>query len=434
MSECGLSDNFSSKSHLAILRAGLFWLCSGNAVGLLLATLIAWPWLGDYLGQMTYGRWVALHLDFQLYGWCSLPLLGMLYIYYLPEASWDSVAPRLMIWIWNFCLAFGGFWTLLGHSSGKIFLEWESISATLFLLLLVLLWIFLSYYFWRRSVRSAHEFANRLVWAVKFAILLVLLSVPVAFYFALSPDTFPPINTASSGATGSSLLISSLAIVFLMLLFADSTGRSTLRAKSLRPYIYGLLILHICGWTLLNHGNSSNYDLDQEIGLASFAMWLLLLKYYFLAFHWSQTSMLWLRGLFFWSLLLVPTAILMFLPGMLETAKFSSYLVAHVHLAMAGVCSCFLMALLSVLPHGTAAGVVLGNRRVFLLWNISLFIHLVSLLWLGAHEAEHFGLFLAILPGDNFGYLLRVFSGCLMLAASLNWFIRSLLAEEVEDE
>lgn len=421
----------STKTHLAILRGSLWWLCCGNTIGLLIASLLAWPWIGQYFGSLTYGRWVALHLNFQLYGWCSFPLLGMLYVYYLPKQIWDSFAPRLMLWLWSVCLAIGGFWMLLGHSSGKIFLEWEGFTVKLFLVMLVLLWIFLGWFFFQFSFKSPSESGSRISRALKFGLLVVLLFVPIAFYIALSPEIFPPINTASSGATGSSLLISSLAVVLLFLLFADSFGVATSRTRSLRPLVYGVFVLHVACWSLINHGDSSNYDLDQKISLGSFAIWLIVLRYYFSCFHWPRAALLWLRSLFFWSVMLVPTAILMFLPGALEVSKFSSFLVAHVHLAMAGVCTCFLIVVLCVLPHGEASQRVLGNRSVFFLWNISLSLHLVALVWLGSNEVQYSGIFVAYLPGDHFGYLLRVLSGTMMLAASLWWYLCSFAQKEV---
>ena len=50
----------------------LFWLVLANAVGVLLATLLIVPRLNNILGEWTYGRWMSVHINLQLYGWCSL--------------------------------------------------------------------------------------------------------------------------------------------------------------------------------------------------------------------------------------------------------------------------------------------------------------------------------------------------------------------------
>ncbi len=68
----------------AVCRHNLGWLVAANLVGLLLAVLLLWPGLNDLLAPLTYGRWVPLHLDWQLYDWCSLPLVGVRFHYYLP--------------------------------------------------------------------------------------------------------------------------------------------------------------------------------------------------------------------------------------------------------------------------------------------------------------------------------------------------------------
>lgn len=79
----------------AVRRHSLGWLVAANLVGLLLAVFLLWPGLNDLLAPLTYGRWVPLHLDWQLYGWCSLPLVGVLFHYYLPEDDRAAITARL---------------------------------------------------------------------------------------------------------------------------------------------------------------------------------------------------------------------------------------------------------------------------------------------------------------------------------------------------
>ena len=38
-----------------------------------LSLLLLWPGLGDLFAPLTYGRWMPLHMNWQLYGWTALP-------------------------------------------------------------------------------------------------------------------------------------------------------------------------------------------------------------------------------------------------------------------------------------------------------------------------------------------------------------------------
>ena len=65
------------KADSAACEAGkhaLVWLLFGNLVGLWLSVLLIWPSLG--LPEWSYGRWVPVHLNVQLFGWTSLPLVA----------------------------------------------------------------------------------------------------------------------------------------------------------------------------------------------------------------------------------------------------------------------------------------------------------------------------------------------------------------------
>ena len=68
--------------HLAVRRHSLGWLVAANLVGVLLAALLLWPGLNDQLAPLTYGRWVPLHLDWQL--WLVLAAAGRPVVSLLP--------------------------------------------------------------------------------------------------------------------------------------------------------------------------------------------------------------------------------------------------------------------------------------------------------------------------------------------------------------
>ena len=70
----------------------LFWLVFANSVGVLIAILLLFPSLNGLLGEWTYGRWIMVHMNLELYGWTSLPLAGFLFRTYGadrgPAARW----------------------------------------------------------------------------------------------------------------------------------------------------------------------------------------------------------------------------------------------------------------------------------------------------------------------------------------------------------
>src|SRR5664279_2218199 len=85
----------------------LFWLVLANAVGVLLGILLLLPNLNRVLGTWTYGRWMPVHMNLELYGWASLPLVAFLFKVYGsdrgPAANWC----RPVLWAWSAALGVG---------------------------------------------------------------------------------------------------------------------------------------------------------------------------------------------------------------------------------------------------------------------------------------------------------------------------------------
>jgi cytochrome c oxidase cbb3-type subunit 1 len=79
----------------------LFWLVFANAAGVLIAVLLLVPALNRQLGEWTYGRWIMVHMNLELYGWTSIPMLGFLFRVYGadrgPAARWC----RPVLWLWS---------------------------------------------------------------------------------------------------------------------------------------------------------------------------------------------------------------------------------------------------------------------------------------------------------------------------------------------
>ena len=71
----------------AAVRHALAWLVFGNAIGVMIAFLLLVPGLNTWLGEWTYGRWMMVHMNTALFGWCSLPMLGLLFSVYGAEGD-----------------------------------------------------------------------------------------------------------------------------------------------------------------------------------------------------------------------------------------------------------------------------------------------------------------------------------------------------------
>lgn len=432
-----------SPVELATLHS-LTWLVVANGVGLLLATLLLLPDLGLVLGPLTYGRWVPVHLDLHLYGWCSLPLVALLLRAFGSDAA-DAppAARRLATWAlsaWSASLVVGSFNWLSGHSSGKLFLEWTGSGRLLFCASLGLLALALSYLYGsevRRVVRRRLERRPRALEENLPApadltslighglVLLMLLPVPFVLYWASSPQVYPPHNPDSSGATGTSLLGSSLGIVLVFCLTPILAGRRPHSPRVVRQ-TFILLALHFGAFFVLDHGSHSHHELPQILALASLVVWPPLLIRYFRALPWPPESRRWLIALALWGGLLVATGVLQFLPGALEAVKFTNALVAHAHLAMASVTTSFLFATLILLHPDTRLARALGERHTFWAWHAGSVLLLGSLVAVAALEvSDHGVLFAADWRVFSF-YALRWLGGGLMLWASAQWLTSSL--------
>lgn len=110
---------------------GLVWLAVANIIGVWLAIVLLIPSAGGCLGEWTYGRWMPVHLNFQLYGWLNMPLVAWLLKLYRadqpPYARWSVAA----LWMWGLALILGAASWLSGHSTGKLFLRLDRLHAHL---------------------------------------------------------------------------------------------------------------------------------------------------------------------------------------------------------------------------------------------------------------------------------------------------------------
>jgi len=397
----------------------LFWLVLANAIGVMIAILLLFPALNRGLGEWTYGRWIMVHMNLELYGWTSLPMAGFLFKVYGadrgPAAEWR----RPVLWLWSTALAVGALSWLSGHSSGKLFLDWSGYARVAFPLAMFALWLLLVFSF----IREWNTAANRSLAARsgKIAGLVLLLAVPVTIYIACSPNLYPAINPDTGGPTGASQLESSLIVVAILLMLPF--GLAQRKAGRSRWITIAWLVVAaesvLC--LALGRADISHHRPAQYLGLGSLLVWLPLTPAYYAAFQWHANTRLWRRAFLGWWLALVLTGWIMFLPGVLDHFKFTDGLVGHSFIAMAGFTSSLLIFVMVQLLGED--GWIFNRSRSFYLWNGSVLAYVVLMSVAGWREG--FDPTFTIVPSAarDVLYALRLVSGLLMFAASLDWFV-----------
>ncbi|MGZ8898547.1 MAG: hypothetical protein ACXW3Z_00480 [Limisphaerales bacterium] len=398
-----------------VTQHALFWLMVGNGVGLWLALLLLFPELNRLTGEVTYGRWIPVHLNLQLYGWTSLPLVAWLFHLYPAgtEAEFDLARGATLTWSGTLAVAVVSW--MLGQNSGKIFLEWEGFPRVLFCFNLLGLWCALIF----RFLRSGKIFRTTAFWARLLGLIALGAIIP-AWYWASSPAVYPAVNPSSGGPTAGSLLGSTLSVVFLLLIAAPLLGRRT--SKGWGTICWSLLVLEMVLVVFFGGGNKTHRSILQFGLLATLLPWPPLLLQYFRCFRFPPQSYWWLKSAIGWFALLTVTGWISFLPDVLDRWKFTNALVAHSHLAMAGFVTCFNLFLLSSL------GMVLPSWSGFI-WNIATITY-VALMWIaGTFEALNPAFTILNSTLRTTLYAGRAVAGLLMFACSLAWWRSSIVQE-----
>lgn len=444
-------------------RHSLAWLVFANAAGLIMALLLAWPELNDLTAPFTYGRWATVHLNGQLYGWCSLPLIGvLLHVFLHPRHPHASHHARVALASWSLALAAGCIAWLTGHSSGKLFMEWTGWSRPALPAAMLVLWTVLAAHAWWRRPESARGLLALRPW-LALGVLAALLVIPAVFFWAADARVYPPVNPDSGGATGASLLGSTLGIITLYGALPRLLNRprrpNAGRLHSLGPRLYVAAL--VASWSLyaaLNHGAVSHHRLDPQVALGTLMAWVPLSWLHFGAYAWPAATRRWLiSGFLCWALLVVD-GWLTFLPGFSEAMKFTHGLVAHAHLAMAGFITAVNHVILQSLSNDAqkdatplddpqaatevreqttaepvkrvVAPVQRTEHRAesagLVLWHLGLLLHFVALIGLYTVErADVSALFLG--SGEAMSWLwMRAASGGVLLAASALWLRNAL--------
>jgi cytochrome c oxidase cbb3-type subunit 1 len=396
---------------------GLFWLVAANGVGLLLAVLLLVPGLNSVLGEWTYGRWMMVHMNLELYGWTSLPLVG--YLFHIYGTGRGSAASwcRPVLWVWSGSLGVGVVSWLTGHSSGKLFLDWSGYARFLFSDALLTLWFLLVIALvanWRTGDRITVA-----AWAARLSGLTILLSVPFALLIASSPNGYPPINPSTGGPTGASQLESSLAIVLIALMLPLGIARRMPGDSRTLTMAWILLVVHAVFCATLGRADISHHAAMQYIGFGTILIWLPILPMYYRTFEWHRAALRWRTAVLWWWAALLVTGTIMFFPGVLDHFKFTDGLVGHSFVAMAGFASS-LIILVMVQLLGDGAW-IFNRARTFYLWHGAVIAYIIVVTIAGWREG--FDPAFTIVPGiaRSTLYLLRLITGIVMLYASIDW-------------
>lgn len=391
-----------------VARHSLGWFVAANLVGVWLATLLVWPRLGNFLAPLTYGRWVPLHLDWNLYGWCSLPLVGVLLTSCLDRRHPAVLAhARVALGAWSLALALGGVAWLGGVTSGKPFLEWQGWARPLLPYAMLMLWTVIAAHTWWRW-----PLLNRAGRSLRLLLLAGLLFVPSVILWASGQTVYPAVNPDSGGATGAALLGSTLGIVTVFGLLPQLCGMARVRpTRWFWPALGAAWLI----FALLDHGDTSHHRLTQIVGLGLLLPWIPALAWYWRAFDWHPVTWPWLAAALVWWALLVASGWLTFLPGLSERLKFTSALVAHSHLAMAGLLTSLGGLILAELTGRRA------NRTAFITWQAGVGAQVVVLLALGWNELENPSIYYRSEAWPHALLLVRLAAGAAMTFASLRW-------------
>ena len=418
------------------------WLLLGNAAGLLMAALLLAPGLGGLLGALSYGRWAALHIDSQIYGFCSLPLLGLLLRFYSPAGEAGRLS-FLAIRTWSAALAFLAVSILSGHSSGKIFAEWTGAARWVFAGALALATAaVLAAFFARRRLAAPSRPASRLAEAARAIGLLLLVPAPLAMIWAPSPRAYPPIDTAGGGATGGNTLASVLGVGLVLALSPYLCGLLPRDGGRFARRVFAGLGAHFLLLALLSvagPGDRSNAEPVQIAAMASALIWLPILWRHLRLFPWPAASRLWSLAMAGWSLVLAATGLVAGLPGMAVKIKYTNFLVGHVHAAAAGFLTAWLFVLFEMAARqGGETSSPAADRKAFFGWQLGCLLQVLALLMVGGAEGAAPEVLWSGAPVVAAGYALRLLGGALMTFSSWRWLRAALLmagspAEEFAD-
>jgi cytochrome c oxidase cbb3-type subunit 1 len=342
----------------------------------------------------------------------------------LPPSPAATRQASFALVVWCGALAAGAISWLSGGASGRLFLSWSGASSFLFAGAQFFLWVVLVVGMRRRWHLGLDGKPRRLIDA---AFLGALFFVPIALFLAAQPGVYPPVNPHSGGATGHSLLASSLGIAGIGLALPFLLGR-TPNSPIKRPatIVTSIYLLNWLVYAAIDHGNASNHEPTQIAGLSTLLVWPPLFVWWFRMFDWNANHHRWLLSSALWTAFLVIDGLVIFLPPVLEGAKFTHSIVAHAHLAMAGLLTSLNLLMLISLASDSDLGRKLAGRSTWLAWNLACLGMVVALTVLGWFEGENP---LLVPYGGTMVttvYVVRLLLGAVMAAVGAHWLIAAI--------
>lgn len=389
-------------------KHALGWLVFGNLVGMYLSLLVIFPEM--QLAQWTYGRWVPVHLNVQLYGWTALPLVAWLFSMFEVERSGLRHWAQAATWAWTAALVVGAVHWLGGISSGKIFLDWRDGSLWALVASQIILWWVLAASLKKRK----HEWSRSRIYSSLLG-LAVLAVVPVSLIYASSPALYPPIDRTTGGPLGSSLLGSALVVVGLMLMLPRVVAVRTRQGRT--PGIWLYFLFSWVTFFVCEAMGGTHFNLHQNVSMLILLPWVWWLPQDWKGFEWPEGSRVWRGAMFGWWGVLVVSALAMYQPGVLDQLKFTQGLVAHSHLAMAGFTTSFCALLLVLLTEKR-----IGGNASVTAWHVATLCMIVILTLSGWKEGDGPDWMLTRTDWREWGFWARAMCGAVMLGASFNWW------------
>jgi cytochrome c oxidase cbb3-type subunit 1 len=409
---------FNLRLAQTFVRHSLGWLVAANVVGVWLAANLVWPQIGEAVAPLTYGRWMPLHTDWLLYGWCALPLVALLFAWVpCPDRRHAQIVSAGIV-LWSAVLAVSGAYWLSGHVSGKLFLATNGARRLGLPLTIVLLWACLAANLWhaREKLKPGARWGRA-------SCLVVLLVVPLALFWAGDEKIYPAVNPQSGGATGASLLGSTLVVLGIIGGLPWALRIKPGNQSFFRRLFLGGWLLSLGLFALIDRGDVSHHDPAAIAALATLLIWIPILPGYLRAFAWHSAPH-WRHALVGWWTLLAVSGFVSFLPGFSEALKFTNGLVAHAHLAMAGFATSLVFVILQSLARDPVRH-DLANSTAFFAWQTGNLLFVGTMTWLGWREAHVPGV---LFHGDGVAstlYALRLLAGTVMAVTATWWFVCS---------
>jgi len=417
-----MAERERSDGVTAAVQHALGWLVAGNAIGVMLAILLLLPQLNAWLGEWTYGRWMMVHMNTLLYGWCSVPMLAMLVKAYGADRGSLAAWARPAVWLWSAALLAGSWSWLQGHSSGKLFLDWSGYARVLFPLALLGLWTLMALGFVKNREAERNGGAAR---AARVAGLLVLLPVPFALYVVSSPSIYPAVNPATGGPTGSSQLESTLGVVLILLALPFGLAPRKQGLRRIAAIAWSAFSIEVALTAVLGRADVSHHAPAQYLSLASVLVWIALIPAYYAQFEWNPATRRWRTCFLAWWGGLVLSGWVVFLPGVLDRLKFTDALVGHSLVAVAGFLSAYVVFIL-VQVLGERDAWILNRTWSFYAWNGGVLAYVIVIMIAGWMEGTDPAFTIAPGAARDTIYVVRLLTGISMLAGSVEWFIASL--------